>query len=60
MPEEALIREGDLLGVRVQTGAGSELRWIRAGRVADGAVEVLSGLRSGERILIPAPPRDGP
>lgn len=60
VPEEALIREGDLLGVRVQTGAGSELRWIRAGRVADGAVEVLSGLRSGERILIPAPPRDGP
>ncbi len=60
VPEEALIREGDLLGVRVQTDAGAELRWIRAGRVAGGAVEVLSGLRSGERILIPSPPQDGP
>jgi len=46
--------------VRVQTGAGTELRWIRAGRMADGAVEVLSGLRNGERVLIPAPAQDGP
>jgi RND family efflux transporter MFP subunit len=58
VPAEALIREGDLLGVRVRTEAGSELRWIRAGRVADGAVEVLSGLRNGERVLIPAPAQD--
>jgi RND family efflux transporter MFP subunit len=60
VPAEALIREGDLLGVRVQSDGGTELRWVRAGRVSDGTVEVLSGLRSGERVLIPAPPQDGP
>jgi RND family efflux transporter MFP subunit len=59
VPAEALIHEGDLLGVRVRTEAGDELRWIQAGREAVGAVEVLSGLKDGERILIPAPAQDG-
>jgi RND family efflux transporter MFP subunit len=54
IPAGALVREGDLTGVRVQTGAGSMLRWVRTGREADGTVEVLSGLDSSERILVPA------
>ena len=60
VPAEALVREGDLLGVRVQTDAGAELRWIRAGGETGGSVEVLSGLRSGELVLIPAQPKDSP
>jgi RND family efflux transporter MFP subunit len=50
----ALVREGDLVGVRVGTPAGSELRWIRTGPGPEGQVEVLAGLRAGERVLVPA------
>lgn len=59
IPAEALVREGDLAGVRVWTAAGSELRWVRTGHEADGAIEILSGLRSGDRLVVPptAPPR---
>jgi RND family efflux transporter MFP subunit len=61
IPIEALVREGDLTGVRVRVGAGSELRWVRTGREVDGAVEVLSGLAGGEHIVIrdAAQPRPG-
>ena len=54
IPVEALLREGDLTGVRVQAGAEPALRWIRIGRERNGAVEVLSGLDGGERIVVPA------
>lgn len=54
VPVEALVREGDLTGVRVQTAGGAELRWVRLGDRTDGSVEVLSGLRSGDRLLVPA------
>ena len=54
LPERALVREGDLVGVRVVTGAGTQLRWIRTGARHSGRVEVLAGLRAGERVLMPA------
>ena len=54
MPAAALIREGDLVGVRVVNDAGSELRWIRTGATTGDTVEVTSGLRAGDRILVPA------
>jgi RND family efflux transporter MFP subunit len=57
IPVEALVHEGDLDGVRVQAAEGPELRWIRVGREADGTIEVLSGLQSGERIVLPAADR---
>jgi RND family efflux transporter MFP subunit len=31
IPASALVREGDLTGVRVQTATGSDLRWVRTG-----------------------------
>jgi RND family efflux transporter MFP subunit len=54
IPARAVIRQGDLTGVRVQTADGATLRWIRLGRDHDGVVEVLAGLRPGDVILIPA------
>jgi RND family efflux transporter MFP subunit len=55
IPAAALVREGDLVGVRVVTAAGPELRWVRTGVERDDAIEVLSGLRSGDRIVLPSP-----
>jgi hypothetical protein len=49
----AVTRQGDLTGVRVRTGQGDELRWVRLGATAAGMVEVSSGLRSGERVVVP-------
>jgi RND family efflux transporter MFP subunit len=53
IPAAALVREGDLTGVRVRTAAGLELRWVRLGLATDGAIEVLSGLRPGARVFVP-------
>jgi RND family efflux transporter MFP subunit len=55
IPADALVREGDLTGVRLRTDAGSELRWVKAmdsGSGTGGMIEILSGLRSGDVILI--------
>jgi RND family efflux transporter MFP subunit len=62
IPLRAVIRRGQLTGVRVVTDHGELLRWVRLGRtVAPAAtgddtveprVEVLSGLQSGERIVL--------
>jgi len=52
VPLTALLREGDLIGVRVQTPAGVERRWVKTGETLDGTVEVLAGLRAGEEILV--------
>ena len=54
VPTEALIRRGDLTGVRVRTADGDMLRWIRLGRSHDGMAEVLAGLRPGDVIVVPA------
>lgn len=54
VPLAAIIREGDLTGVRVQVDGRGELRWIRLGRTHGDAVEVLAGLRPGDRIVLPA------
>jgi RND family efflux transporter MFP subunit len=79
IPAQALVREGDLTGVRVRTGQGVELRWVKISteyRVPSAeykvgeerypvpgtrysvpspaeTVEVLSGLRAGDVILLP-------
>ena len=55
IPATALVREGDLTGVRIKTDAGSELRWVKAMDSASGPVgtiEILSGLKPGDVILI--------
>jgi RND family efflux transporter MFP subunit len=62
VPERAVVRRGQLTGVRVMTPAGELIRWVRLGRrvtpevTGDAAVEqrveVLSGLEPGERIVL--------
>ena len=52
MPESAVVYEGD--GAHVWLVAGDGLlayRAIRTGRSSDGLVEVLEGLKPGERIV---------
>jgi RND family efflux transporter MFP subunit len=55
VPAVAVVQEGDLTGVRVASAAGPELRWVRLGRALGPDVEVLSGLRAGEQVLVAAP-----
>lgn len=50
IPLSAVVRRGQLTGVRVVDDAGSRIRWVRLGRTIGDQVEVLSGLRAGERI----------
>ena len=58
IPAGAVVRRGQLTGVRVVTPNGVALRWIRLGRtVGDGTrVEVLSGLGTGDEIVVPEGP----
>jgi cobalt-zinc-cadmium efflux system membrane fusion protein len=52
VPEEAVVREGDAAHVWVvQRNNDLALRQIRTGRVNNGMVEVLDGLKQGERIV---------
>ncbi len=52
--EAAVVREGQLESLRIAGASGAaELRAITTGeRMPDGRVEVLSGLRAGERVLL--------
>jgi multidrug resistance efflux pump len=59
VPAEAIVREGDLTGVRIRTGQGSEVRWVRTGRVFGGRVEVLSGLGAGDQVIMPPSAAEG-
>lgn len=51
IPASALVREGDLTGVRVQSPAGPTLRWVRVGEERQGVIEVRSGLAAGDVLL---------
>ena len=59
VPQSAIVTQGGLDFVAVETGQGVVLRSVVPGARfdADGTaqVEILSGLRSGDRILAPAP-----
>jgi multidrug efflux pump subunit AcrA (membrane-fusion protein) len=53
VPVGAVVRRGQLTGVRVVTADGAALRWVRLGRgVGEERVEVLSGLSAGDEILL--------
>lgn len=52
VPTEAVIRQGDLTGVRVRDEGATPLRWIRLGDPVGDYVEVLSGLEPGDVILL--------
>jgi cobalt-zinc-cadmium efflux system membrane fusion protein len=52
VPEEAIVREGDQARVWVVARNNTlALRSIRTGRTTDGMVEVLEGLKVGERVV---------
>lgn len=53
IPAAALHREGDLTGVWLARDGTPELRWVRPGERHDGMIEILSGLRPGERVVVP-------
>ncbi len=55
VPAGAVVREGDLTGVRLAATAGPDLRWVRLGRALGSDVEVLSGLKAGEQVLVAVP-----
>src|SRR5262249_13555490 len=52
VPEEAVVRDGEAARVWV-LGAGNDLalRPIHTGRIANGMVEVLDGLKAGEKVV---------
>jgi multidrug efflux pump subunit AcrA (membrane-fusion protein) len=54
IPSSAVIRRGQLTGVKVLTEDGVAVRWIRLGRTLDNdqRVQVLSGLEPGDRIVL--------
>lgn len=52
VPRVALVKQGDLTGVHVRMASGPVLRWIEQRSVAPGVVEVLSGLRAGDTVLM--------
>jgi multidrug efflux pump subunit AcrA (membrane-fusion protein) len=50
IPTHAVVRRGQLTGVRIVSGDLTTLRWVRLGRTVGDRIEVLSGLEAGERI----------
>ncbi len=61
VPEEALVRQGQMDGVYVAESGVARLRWVQAGRTSDGYVQILAGLREGDSVITPIPSglRDG-
>jgi hypothetical protein len=66
LPAAAVVRRGQLTSVFVRDGERAQLRLVEVGDAlvsSDGAdvVEVLAGLRPGERVIVDPPPalRDG-
>ena len=58
VPETALVRRGPLAGIFVVDDSGTaRLRWVTLGESREGRVEVLTGLKAGER-FVEAPPPD--
>ncbi len=52
VPSLAIRRDGDLNGVTLAQN-GASTRWLKLGRTIGASVEVLSGLASGDSILVP-------
>jgi len=52
VPNRAVVRQGDLTGVRAVTDGQPTLRWVKLGRTADGMTEVFSGLAAGDTVVV--------
>lgn len=53
VPQAALVRDGDLVGVIVRTNGTDDRRWVRIGVSTPTHVEVRSGLSAGDVIVVP-------
>ena len=52
VPTGAVVRQGDLTGVRIVAAGVATLRWIKLGGARGSMVEVLSGLAAGDTVLV--------
>ena len=55
MPVAALQERGQLAYVFVVEDATARTRLVTTGRRKNGALEILSGLNGGEKVIVPAP-----
>jgi RND family efflux transporter MFP subunit len=56
IPQGALMERGQLQSVYVVEDGVAHTRLVTTGRRAGGAVEVLSGLNAGDKVVLPVPP----
>lgn len=54
VPQDALVRDGDLVGVIVRHNGLDARRWVRIGMQTTTHAEIVGGLRIGETIVRPA------
>jgi RND family efflux transporter MFP subunit len=57
VPQEAIVERGQLNGLYTVTDSTVLLRWVRLGEAHGTRIEVLSGLRGGERYVVNASQR---
>lgn len=55
VPEEAIVRRGQLIGVFVVEQDTAHLRWVRPGGRREAAVEVLAGLAPEDAVVVDPP-----
>jgi membrane fusion protein, multidrug efflux system len=53
VPRTAIITRADMTGVYLQREGQQLLRWVRVGPAAGDSVEILSGVRDGDVLIIP-------
>jgi len=51
VPEQSVVRRGQLEGVYTVSNDTARLRWLRLGKRYAGRWEVVSGIRAGEQIV---------
>lgn len=52
VPVAAVVRDGDITSVRVSRNGMADLRWVKTGAVRGAQIEILSGVRAGEQVLV--------
>lgn len=53
VPKNVLVNKGQLIGIYTVSQSGTAmLRWIRTGKINGDMIEVLSGLRDGEKFIL--------
>jgi RND family efflux transporter MFP subunit len=52
IPESAVVRSGQLASVHLVASGKTMLRHVRTGKTHDGKVEILSGLKEGDAVLL--------